>query len=405
MEIFTKRNITWALFVLATLLGLYFVFRQQPIAIDTAVIKTGDMAVTVDEEGVTKVREVYMVSAPLAGRLERSPLKVGDKVIQNKTVVAIIEPAEVPFLDERSRNAAQAAVKAAQSTSELAKARVLQARAELEFAEQDLKRAVRLGARGTISERALDQARLTQKIKDATHKSSKAELQVRLEELESARANLIEPGNHNHANTPSCCVNITAPVTGRVLQMVKQSRQIVRPGETILELGDPLDLEIVVDLLSTDAIKVKKGMSANIEGWGGDKILNARVRRVEPTGFKKISALGIEEQRVNVRLDLLDPYTQWRSLGHDFRVFVRVKIWEGSDILQVPLSALFRVQDKWAVFVFENGLATQKIIEINHRNTRFAEIIKGLSKGDKVVLHPNNEISDGVSIVERQGVK
>lgn len=401
MERFTRRQVITAAIVAAVLLVLYFVFRPQPIAVDSVIISKGEMTVTVDEEGVTRVREVYMVSAPVAGRLERSPLKVGDKVEKGRTVVAKIEPAEVSFLDERSRLSAQAAVKAAQSASELAKARVLQARAELDFAQQDLKRAQRLAGRGTISERALDQAQLTEKIKAAAYKSSKAELQVRLEELESARAKLIEPGNHDHSNSKTCCVTIKAPVGGRVLKLIKESQQVVRSGETILELGDPLDLEIVVDLLSIDAIKVKNGMLANIVGWGGDKILSARVRRVEPTAFKKVSALGIEEQRVNVRLDILDKFSKWNALGHDFRVFVKVKIWEGKDILRIPLSALFRVEDKWAVFVVEDGYATEKTVEINRRNTRIAEVVSGLKDGDRVVLHPNNDVVDGVRIVER----
>ncbi len=405
MPEFSKRQLTIAALTVLVFAGLYFIFRTPPIPVDTATIEKAKMAVTVDEEGVTKVKEIFMVSAPVAGRLKRSLLKVGDKVTENKTLVATIEPAAPSFLDERSRSAAQASVNAAKSAAVLSEARVSQAEAELQFARQDLKRASKLAARKTISVRALDQARMNEKIKDASLKSAKAELQVSIEKLASARANLIEPSMESQSSSASCCVKIMAPTSGRVLKLIKQSQQIVHSGETILEIGDPVDLEIVVDLLSSDATKVKAGMTAMVEGWGGETVLRARVRRVEPTGFKKISALGIEEQRVNVRLDFEDQFKRWATLGHDFRVFVRIEIWQKDGVLQLPLSALFRDKDTWAVFVMEDGKARQRVIEIDHRNQRTAEITKGLREGEKVVLHPNNQIEDGVAIMERQELR
>ncbi len=229
-----------------------------------------------------------------------------------------------------------------------------------------------------------------------------ATLEVRRRELESAKARLIQPGEINRdAQSANCCIHVYAPVDGRVLKIVAESEQVVQPGAPLLEIGDPHDLEIVVDFLSRDAVRIKPGMPARIESWGGDTILPAKVRRIEPTGFTKVSALGIEEQRVKVILDFTGPPAEWQRLGHAFRVIARVVIWHSDDALQVPLGALFREGDNWAVFVVADGRAERRLVTIGERNVHAAQVIKGLKAGEQVVLHPSDRVHDGVRVEPR----
>ncbi len=382
-------------------IGLFLALRPRPVPVDAAEIQKGPIEVTIDEEGVTMVREVYMVSAPIAGRLRRTPLKVGDEVTAKKSVVAKIEPVAPAFLDERARKSAEASVRAAEAAAKLAEAQVKRAEAELDFARTDLQRSEELAKRNTISERALDQARLEFKTRGAALRSAEAELEVKRRQLESARANLIEPGDDLASESAPCCVQVYSPVSGRVLEIVHESEKVLPAGTSLVEIGNPRDLEIVVDLLSSDAVRVKPGAMAKIEGWGG-AVLNARVRRIEPTGFLKVSALGIEEQRVKVRLDLVDEYEKWDRLGHDYRVLVRIMLWRADDAVIVPLSALFRKGESWAVFRIDDGVARLTTINIGQRNSRLAEVKGGLSPGDRVVLHPSDRLNDKVRVVERE---
>ncbi len=382
--------------------GFYMAFRSQPIPVDTAEVKERPLEVTVNEEGVTRIREIYTVSAPVTGRVLRSPREVGDRVEENKTLVATLEPVAPSFLDERSRKAREAAVKAAEASEKLAKAKVTSAKAELGFAESDLKRAEKLAKRRTISDRTLEQARLHVQTKLAALETASAELDVRRQEVSSARANLIEPGtSFSGKRSGSCCVQVLAPVSGQVLKIITESEKVVAPGTPILEIGDPHDLEIIADLLSSDAVRVREGAEVRVENWGGEGILKARVRKIEPAGFMKVSSLGIEEQRVKVRIDIEDPPEKWQRLGHDYRVFVRVTVWTAKDALTVPISALFRKGESWAVFLVEDAEATLRKIEIGKRNTELAEIKSGLAKGDKVVLHPSDRLISGARIIER----
>ena len=400
MSVSWSRPVVYVLLVALIVTGFYFAFRPQPISVDIAEVTRGPITVTVDEEGVTQVREIYMVSAPVAGRIRRSPLKVGDAVTAKTSVVARIEPVAPAFLDARARKSARAAVRAAEAFAELAAAQVKRARAELDFAQTDLQRSERLAKRGTISERSLDQANLEVKTRHAAHRSAEAQLEVRRQELYSAKAKLIEPDDISVSGSAPCCIQVYSPVSGRVLEIIHESEKVIAAGTSLVEIGDPHDLEIVVDLLSSDAVRVRQGAAANIEGWGG-AVLNARVRRIEPTGFLKVSALGIEEQRVKVRLDLADAQDKWTRLGHDYRVLVRIEIWRADDALIVPLSALFRKGVSWAVFRVEDGTIHLTEIEIGQRNTRIAEVKNGLAVGARVVLHPSDRLADGVRVVER----
>jgi HlyD family secretion protein len=377
----------------------------QPVLVDMATVARGPLEVTVEDEGITRIREVYTVSAPIGGKMLRSPREVGDEVEANKTLVASIEPTAPTFLDVRSQRVNQAAVQAAQAAVDLAEAKLKESKSQLEFTRSDLSRAETLAASKTISDRALEKAKLDVDSAEAAVASAVATLEVRRRELESAKAHLIQPGEIGADTRSANSVNdihVFSPVDGRVLKIIAESEQVVQPGAPLIEIGDPRDLEIAVDFLSRDAVRIKPGDTARIESWGGDKVIAAKVRRIEPTGFTKVSALGIEEQRVKVILDFIGPPSDWQLLGHGYRVIARVVIWHSDDALQVPLGALFRDGDNWAVFVDSDGRSQRRIVQIGERNLHAARVIEGLKPGEKVVLHPSDRVTNGVRIGSRE---
>lgn len=384
--------------------ALAYAFRPQPVPVDFAEVTRGTLTVTVDDEGRTRVREKYVVSAPVAGRVKRIEIDPGDWVVAGETVLTNIQPTEPAFLDLRSETRARAAVKAAEAALALARAEVTRAEAELDFARSEWTRAKSLADRGTISASALDRAALEVRTREAALATAKASLRVRKFELETAKAALITPGDEKVAAAgggEGCCVPVRAPVSGRVLRVLHQSESVVAAGTPLMVIGDPRDLEVVVELLSTDAVRIAEGAEAVIEGWGGAAPLAGRVRRIEPYGFTKVSALGIEEQRVNVVIDFVDPPERWRPLGHGYRVDVRIVTWRGDDVLKVPTSALFRDRDEWVVFALAKGRAALRRVRIGHANDREAELLEGLDEGALVVLHPSDRIKDGTLIVSR----
>ncbi|MDH3532427.1 MAG: HlyD family efflux transporter periplasmic adaptor subunit, partial [Gammaproteobacteria bacterium] len=292
-------------------------------------------------------------------------------------------------------------VRAAESARTLAEAEVEQARAELEFAQREHERANALIKDGTISQRELDTAERNSRTRKAALATAIAALDVRLYELERARAALVSPTQTMTATVDCDCVSIRAPVDGQVLRILQQSEAVVAAGEPLLEIGNPRDLEIVVDLLSADAVKVEAGQRVIIERWGGDVPLEGRVRLVEPFGFTKISALGIEEQRVNVIIDLTSAEEQWQKLAHGYQVDVRIVLWEQPDAVTLPLLALFRDGSDWAVFVETDGRAELRAVQIGRRNSLEAEVMGGLDAGERVVLHPSDRVRPGVRIAAR----
>lgn len=397
-----RRRIGLATVAVVIVAGLWLAFRPPPVPADMVTIGSGDVVVTVDAEGVTRISEIYEVSAPISGRLMRSALEVGD-VVQEGQTVAAIRPTPPEFLNVRDRSAAQARLRAATAAKDLAEAEVRRARAELDFARSDLARAERLSETQTVSARDLDRARLEAATKDAAVLSAEANLAVRREEVESARAVLIEPDSPDaHPGTGDCCVNVVAPEDGRVLAILHKSETVVAAGTPLVRLGDATQLEIVVDLLSSDAVRVSIGDVAAIDRWGGGEPLAATVTRIEPTGFTKVSALGIEEQRVRVVLDFTAPRGAWSALGHDYRVFARIRTDIASDVVSVPVSALFRVGSDWAVFAVQDGQARLRSVTIGLRNTEVAEVDSGLMPGDSVIVHPSDRIADGVAVVSRR---
>jgi len=393
-----RRSLLWAFLSALLLSALVYAFLPRPIPVELLEVHGGPLVVTVDEEGTTRVRDIYVLSAPVAGRILRIEAEVGDAVTQNETEVARIEPADPTFLDPRGEAQAQAAVRAAESARQLAEAEVRRAETEATFARTELDRARSLVRAKTIAQREFDEARRAYDASMALLESARASLQVRSFELESARSQLLSPAETLQRPRGDRLIPIRSPLTGRILRVWNESERVVNIGEPLLEIGDPHDLEIVVDLLSADAVKVEPGQRAIIEAWGGGVPLEGEVRRVEPFGFTKVSALGIEEQRVNVVIDLLTPHEVWQRLGHGYQVDVRIVLWESPEALHLPLTAFFRDNEGWAVFVERDGYAEKRSVEIGQRNGIDAQVTAGLAAGERVVLHPSDRIVDGVRI-------
>ena len=397
----TRRLVFWALLLSVMAAGLAYAFRPQPVPVDLMVAARGPLVVTLDEEGETRVKDVYVLSAPLSGRALRIEAEVGDAVTADETVVAQIEPIDPAFLDVRSEAAARAAVEMAVAARSLATAELERAEAELVYAAAEFRRAQGLVRGETITQRRYDEATLNHRAAKAAVAEAKAALGMRQAELARARAELLSPVTAMAERDDCECVSITAPVSGRILRIVHESEGVVQAGEPLLEIGDARDLEIVSDLLSSEAVKATAGQRVMIEDWGGGVSLSGVVQRVEPIGFMKVSALGIEEQRVNVIIDFTGEAEAWRRLGHGYRVEVRIVVWEGEEVLKLPLSALFRQDEQWSVFVEEDGRARRRAVTLGQLSGREAEILDGLAEGETVVVHPGDRIAEGVRIEGR----
>lgn len=378
--------------------GLAYAFRPEPVLVDVAAAEKGPLLVTVDEEGRTRVKEVFVVSAPIAGRLRRIDIHAGDPVIAEKTVLAVLEPATPPFLDARARAQAEAALKAAEAARDLAAAELDKAKAELAFAEAEMRRVSSLATLEATSRRALDVAATSLRASQAALATAQAALRLREHEVETARAQLMDPAQV--AAGGYCCVSVRSPVSGTLLRVLQESEAVVAAGAPLLEIGDPAGLEVVAELLTTEAVRLAAGTEAIIEGWGGPP-LPGRVHRVEPFGFAKISALGVEERRVLVVVDFTGPPQQYATLGHGFRVDLRFVVDRAEDVVKVPVGALFRQGDGWAVFVAADGTARRRQVSLGRMNDREAEVIGGLQAGTQVVVHPSDRVDDGVAVTPR----
>ena len=384
---------------IALALGLVFlILRPEPVRIDVAHVERGPMRVTVDEEGRTRVRDRFTIAAPIAGRVARIALDAGDAV-QRGAVVARMHP--LP-LDPRTHTEAVARVDAAEAARREADSRVEHARAALEQAQRTATRARHLGSVGTIGKEERELAELAeitgQKDLDAATFAAKAAAY----NLEAARAALMAPGSEDsQAMVAACetgrdgCLELRSPINGQVLRVMEESERVVAVGTPLLELGDARALEVVVDVLSADAVKVKPGALMLIEEWGGQEALQARVRLVEPSGFTKVSALGVEEQRVNVVGDFVAAET---PMADGYRVEARIVVWEGDDVVKVPASALFRRGGAWNVFVVDGGRARRRNVEVGQRSALEAQVLGGLNEGDVVIVHPSDQVDEGVRV-------
>ena len=396
-----KRILLWSAVGALVLAGLMVSLRPRLLAVDLTRVESGPLEWTVRDEGETRVVDVFVLSAPITGRLRRIEVEPGDPVQRGATVIAEIEPTDPDLLDPRSEAEARAQLSAADSAATLARAELEQSQAELQFARSELERSRGLARDGTLSRRDLEEAETALKARIAALAAAQANVEVREYELERVRALLLSPEALQQNRVHCGCVVLSSPVDGRVLRVLRESEGVVRAGTDLVEIGDPVQLEVVVDLLSMDAVRVEPGQVAYIRNWGGDGILDARVKRVEPFGFKKVSALGIEEQRVNVVLDLLSPAETWRRLGHGYQVDVDIVLWSADDVLKAPVTALFRQGDAWALFVREGGVAVARTVEVGHRTPSEAEILAGVVAGEEIVVYPSEGIAPGVAIVGR----
>jgi len=394
-----RRIVFWTLGVLAIGILSILAFRPRPIAVDVAAVARGTLQVTVDREGKTRVHDRYLVSAPVAGRVERIELQPGDPVVAGRTVIATFVPGAPPLLDARARAEAEAQVGAAESTVAQAKAALGQAQVQRDISVKQRDRLEALFREQVTPQADVDTAEADARAKAELARAATAAVNAAEHQLDVARAALVQASGGD-ASTPLALV-IRAPVDGVVLQRFHESTSVVPTGAPLVEIADPADLEIVADYLSTDAVQIHAGMPATIDRWGGSQPLRARVRRVEPFGFLKVSALGVEEQRVNVILDLDDPPAVWRSLGDGYRVEVRVIVWEQPKVLKVPTGALFRHGQDWAVFVEEGGRARLRTATIGQRTGTEAQVTGGLAEGDRVIVHPPDAVADGVRVAPR----
>lgn len=383
----------------AMVAGFAYALREKPQMVDVGVVTRGPMRVTVSQEGVTRVREVYAVSSPIAGHLARTVLDEGDTVKAGVTVVAAIHPLDPPLIDSRSQAELIAARDASRAAVAMAETDLKRLQSDLHLARDNLQRARTLAKTNFLAQSQLQKASNDVDVLEAQISSAMAAIELRKAELASAEARLIPPSDPNRKRETSCCVYLTAPIDGVVLSVFAKSEQPVAVGTKIAEIGDPEDMEVTVDLLSSDAVRIAPGAKAEISDWGGDKLLSATVRRIDPAGFTKVSALGIEEQRVNLVLDLEDKDPR---LGHGFRVYARLTLWQSDETLQLPISALFRDGRQWSLFAIRDGRARQMPVEIGHMNDEVAELIGGLAEGDRVILHPSDMVSDGTLVEERQ---
>jgi HlyD family secretion protein len=379
--------------VLAVLAFLVWAFLPRAVEVELAEVAPRTLEVAVEEEGEARIREVFTVSATIAGKLQRIGLHAGDAVTEGQPVAGIGPSAPV-LLDSRARAVAEATAAAAQAATGFAQAQLEQAQATLDFMTAEADRAKELYRRGALSQRAYDNAIREERTAQAAVSSAVANLAVREKELESAQAVLRSDAG---ANGSTCCVEILAPVSGKVLRVLTESEQVVQPGTPILELGDPGNLEIVVDLLSRDAVRVAEGASATVSGWGGPAI-PAVVERVEPSAVTRVSALGIDEQRVKVVLALTGAPEDWRALGHGFRVIARIAIWREDGVLTIPVGALFRDGSDWATYVVRDDRAVLQRIVLGERNEDYAQVLEGLAAGEQVILHPSDQVTQDVAV-------
>ena len=370
--------------------------QPKPPKVDAVKAVRGPLQVTVDGEGKTRVHDLFVVASPIAGRLRRITLRRGDAV-QTGKVVAQIEPLPLALLDPRQRAEALARVNAAEDTKREVDQMVARNRATYDQARRELERCELLARSGDVSRQELEQTQTAVATTLREYEGARSKAESAAHEVQVARAALLAA---DQRSASGAVISVRAPVGGKVLRVVEESERVVAAGAPLVELSNPSKLEMVIELLSTDAVKVKPGALAFIEQWGGPQALEARVRLIEPSAFTKISALGIEEQRVNVVADLTTPSV---ALGDGYRVEGRIVIWEDDDVLKVPVSALFRRGENWSLFVIENGIARVRDIELGHRTPLEAEIKNGLEPGAEVIVHPSNQISDGtrVEIQER----
>ena len=389
-----RRWILWTAGAIVAAVVVFFGTRPQPVPAEVSQVTRGPIDVSIDDEGETRVRDRFVISAPLGGRVLRIELEPGDTVVANETVLAVFLPSAPVLLDARSRAEAQAAVETALAAVGQAEAHYEQAAAEVTFSRAEVERYRRLARDGIVSVEQMETSQLDLDTRQEALEAAEYAVRTALSELQAARVRL-QRFSGRSAAADGETIEITSPVSGVVLRRLRESESVVPAGEALLEIGDPRQIEVVTDYLSKDAVRIRPGQEVLIDRWGGDRPLGGRVRRVEPSGFTKISALGVEEQRVNVVMDITDPPEVWAGLGDGFRVETRVVVWQSEDELKAPTGALFRRDEGWAVFAVDGGRAVLRSIEIGERNAQEAQVLGGLEPGQEVVVYPSDSLSDG----------
>jgi HlyD family secretion protein len=382
--------------ILAAAAGVVLAVRPRPVPVDVATAARGSLVVAIEETGIARVRDRYIVSAPVSGTVSRQLLEPGDRVAEGQ-VVAEIAPLLSPLLDARTRAEAQARLSAAVSALGLAEAQRGRATAAAALARDELSRARSLAAGGSLPDQQLDRAEFEARMRSEELSSAVFAVKVAAEQVRVARAALAGEGASRERH-----IDVLAPASGSVLRVLQESEGVVQAGTPLVEVGNPEVLELVVDLLTTDAVRVHPATPVTIQGWGGDRTLEARVRRVEPSAFTKLSALGVEEQRVNVIAAFTAPRQDWTALGDGFRIEARLVLWQGADVLKVPQGAAFRHGDGWAVFRVASGKALLTPVQIGHRGETEVEVLNGLDPGAVLVVHPGDRVKDEapVEVVE-----
>jgi HlyD family secretion protein len=390
-----RRHLLYLLLVIFVATLLFVWLRPTPVLVDIESVSRGYLAVTLEEEGRTRVANRYQISAPVAAHLRRITLEPGDPVTANQNLL-ILEPLPSSFLDLRSRAEAEARVAAAEAALETARRDAEAAAANAAFANDEFQRIRQLAEKQLVSTSDLQRAEAEARRTEALQRSAEFRARTARFQLEAARAGLIQPDDQASAGT----LVITSPVNGVVLQRHLESAQVVQAGQPLLDIGDPAILEVVTDVLSADAVRIEPGMRVLLERWGQPEPLTGRVRLVEPAGFTKISALGVEEQRVPAVVDILSPPPQ--RLGDAYRVNTRFILWEDEDVIRVATSALFRHRDTWSVFVADGNRARRRSVTIGRRGDLFTQVLSGLTAGDLVIVHPDRAIEEGTRIRRRE---
>lgn len=389
------RRLIWGIVGTGVVGGVAYAVRPKPLDVEVAAAHQQTLVVTVDEDGKARVKDRFVVSTPLTANLARIELHVGDAV-KPGTVLARLVPIPSPLLDQRSRSRAEAQVAVTTAANHQAAAQIDRAKAAAELSRGEAERTRTLFAKGTVTRAALDRAELDERARTADLTSAEFAARVATHQLREAQAAL---GRYT-ADKPADAWMVTSPIEGQVLAILQKSEGIVQAGAPLLELGDPKALEIVADVLTRDAVAISPSARSEVVDWGGPT-LDARVRLVEPSGFTRMSALGVEEQRVNVVLDLMSPYANWSKLGDGYRASVRIETYRAEGVLAVPQSALFRNNTVWATYVVREGRAALQPVEIGHRDKASVEVVSGLQEGDQVIVHPNAKVMPGVQVTTK----
>lgn len=382
----------------AAAVGAVLALRPVPVPVDVARVVRAPLQVAIEETGRTRVKDRYLVSAPVTGRVSRSRLEPGDMVTEGDTL-AEISPTLSPLLDQRTRAETEARLGAALSALGQSRAQVARAQTARAQAEREVERTGKLASTGSLPRQALEEAEFALRLRNDELTSAEFAVKVASEEVRLARVALGRGGD----GAANGHLDVLAPASGRVLSVQQKSAGVIQAGAPLLEVGDPAQLEGVVDLLTTDAVRVRPGTPAEIIGWGGERRLPARVAEIEPSAFTRLSALGVEEQRVNVILALDEPHEQWAALGDGYHIEARIILWSAPEVTQVPLGAAFRRGDSWATYVLEGGRARLRSVAVGHRGETGIEILAGLQPGDRVIVHPGDRVQDGVRVEVEQG--